>query len=154
MKSDNLFSQAMLVMLLPSAIAYPGGKMAKTLEDIKMKVKARGVSPIQGPDDSNELIGDLVKPGPTSDIGKVGFHDFVILGDCLTHNAYSLLPISYLARQMEPAAREIITPLDLLVVLNANKISAAHGNMLHKSSQQSSLAQGVDAQLMPEEPFV
>ena len=69
MKGENLFSQAMLVMLLPSAIAYPGGKFAKTLEEIK--IKARGISPITGPDDSDELIGDLVTPGPTSDTGKV-----------------------------------------------------------------------------------
>jgi hypothetical protein len=75
MKHEDLISQAMLVMLLPGAMAYPGGKLAKTLEEIKMK--ARGISPITGPDDSDELIGDLVKPGPSTDVGKVSFHRFL-----------------------------------------------------------------------------
>ena len=55
---------------------------------------------------------------------------------------------------MEPVTREIITLLDLLVVLNASKILAAHGNMFHRSSLQSSPAQTVDAQPMLEVPYV
>jgi len=71
MKYEDLLTQAMLAILIPGVAAYPGGKMAKTLEDIRLKVKARGLAPINSVEDSDEMIGDLVTPGPTSTVGKV-----------------------------------------------------------------------------------
>jgi hypothetical protein len=67
MKFDDIITQAMLAILLPGVFAYPGGRMAKTLQEIK----ARGLAPIDSVEDSNEMIGDLVSPGPTTPIGQV-----------------------------------------------------------------------------------
>jgi hypothetical protein len=69
MRWENAFTQAVFAILLTGAEAYPGGKMTKLLDDIK--IVARGLAPIEGPQDSNELIGDLVTPGPTSPVGQV-----------------------------------------------------------------------------------
>jgi hypothetical protein len=71
MKYDGIYVHSLFATLLLGVSAYPGGKLAKTIEDIKIKVHARGVSPITGSDDSFELIGDLVTPGPTSSVGKL-----------------------------------------------------------------------------------
>jgi hypothetical protein len=76
MKYENIIKQAMLAVIIPTVIAYPGGKMMKTLAEIK--IKARGLSPITGPEDSSEMIGDLVTPGPTTTIGKVSIQYIII----------------------------------------------------------------------------
>jgi hypothetical protein len=68
MKFEGIYIHALLLLGIS---AYPGGKLSKTLEDIKIKIHSRGISPNTGPDDSFELIGDLVTPGPTSNVGKL-----------------------------------------------------------------------------------
>ena len=52
-------------MLFPSAIAFPG--YGKVLADMQK----RAAAPIDSVEDSNEMIGDLVSPGPTSTVGQV-----------------------------------------------------------------------------------
>jgi hypothetical protein len=95
MRWENVFVQAMVATLLPGAEAYPGGKMTKLLDDIK--VVARGLAPIDSPQDSNELIGDLVTPGPTSTVGQVS-SSFVQID--IASDKFSWLQTSSLEKQM------------------------------------------------------
>lgn len=67
MKWDDIITQAMLAILLPGVVAYPGGRMAKNLQIIK----ARAAAAIDSVEDSDEMIGDLVTPGPTTPVGQV-----------------------------------------------------------------------------------
>ena len=57
--------QAVLTALLPLVFGFPGYR--KALADIK----ARAAAPITSVEDSNEMIGDLVSPGPTTPVGQV-----------------------------------------------------------------------------------
>lgn len=55
-------------LFISSISAYPrGGDWNEKLAQIK----ERAASPIRGPDDSSELIGDLVTVGATTPVGKV-----------------------------------------------------------------------------------
>ena len=65
MKFTNiLLSSAMATTIL----AYPGaGKWKQTLAELQR----RAAAPIDSPEDSTELLGDLVSPGPTTPVGKV-----------------------------------------------------------------------------------
>jgi hypothetical protein len=55
--------------LFQQSVAHPGhGKQwAKKL----VEIKERAARPPDGPNDSNELLGDLVAPGPSTEVGKV-----------------------------------------------------------------------------------
>jgi hypothetical protein len=67
MKFNNILLHTALASLLPLSLAYPGGKWGNKIAEIK----ARAARPVDGPEDSNELLGDLVTPGPSTDVGKV-----------------------------------------------------------------------------------
>jgi hypothetical protein len=54
-----------------ASLAHPGSKWAERMEEIEVEVQRRAARPVDGPEDSNELLGDLIKPGSNSPIGKV-----------------------------------------------------------------------------------
>ena len=67
MKTHSTLVQLCLATLLSSSVAFSGeGWRAKIAE-----IRARAAAPITSAEDSNELIGDLVTPGPTTPIGQV-----------------------------------------------------------------------------------
>lgn len=54
--------------LATTILAYPGaGKWKNTLSELER----RAATPIDSPEDSNELLGDLLTAGPTTPVGKV-----------------------------------------------------------------------------------
>jgi hypothetical protein len=61
---------ASLAILPYSVISYPGGKFKEAIAEIQ----ARAAAPITSPNDSNELLGDLVSLGPSTTVGKVFIH--------------------------------------------------------------------------------
>jgi hypothetical protein len=63
----SLAYTALLACLASSTVAHPGQKWARMLDEIK----ARAAAPIDSPEDSFEMIGDLVSPGPVTAMGKV-----------------------------------------------------------------------------------
>lgn len=71
MKTDN----TLLALLLASAVAArPGSKWAgkfKELQQAAVEFDKRAPSAIRGPNDSDEMIGDLASPGPQTAIGQV-----------------------------------------------------------------------------------
>jgi hypothetical protein len=67
MKLKNILLHSALASLIPAALAHPGHKWAAKLKEIQ----ERAARPVDGPDDSSELLGDLVTPGPTTPVGKV-----------------------------------------------------------------------------------
>jgi hypothetical protein len=67
MKFNNVILHSALATLIPAALAYPGNKWGAKLKEIQ----ERAARPVDGPDDSSELLGDLVTPGPTTPVGKV-----------------------------------------------------------------------------------
>jgi hypothetical protein len=67
MKTQNTLVHASLMALLSSAMAFPGeGWKAKMAE-----IKARGAAPVNSVEDSNEMLGDLISPGPVTPVGQV-----------------------------------------------------------------------------------
>ncbi|KAF2673131.1 heme peroxidase [Microthyrium microscopicum] len=65
MKTDSILFRIALFTLLGSTSAFPG--WAKQLEEIKRRDTGGAVDSAQ---DSTELLGDLVSPGPQTDVGK------------------------------------------------------------------------------------
>ncbi|TID18868.1 class II peroxidase [Venturia nashicola] len=54
--------------LATTVLAYPGaGKWKKTLSELQR----RTATPVDSPEDSNELLGDLLTTGPTTSVGKL-----------------------------------------------------------------------------------
>ena len=66
MKPEISFLMAS-AMTASFTLAFPGGNWKVAIQEIK----ARAAAPITSPDDSNELIGDLLSPGPNSTVGQV-----------------------------------------------------------------------------------
>ena len=64
--SDFLASLAIL-SAVPETLAHPGNFWKEKLPEIQ----ARAARPARGADDSSELLGDLVKPGPRTEVGKL-----------------------------------------------------------------------------------
>jgi hypothetical protein len=64
---------AILSVLPVSVVSFPGGKFKEAIAEIQ----ARAAAPITSPEDSNELIGDLVSPGPSTTVGKVCHNVFI-----------------------------------------------------------------------------
>ena len=56
---------AALSAVLPFGSAFPG--LGKAL----VEIRARAAAPITSVEDSNELVGDLVSPGPSTPVGQV-----------------------------------------------------------------------------------
>lgn len=60
--------------LATTILAYPGaGKGAGKWKQTLAELQRRAATPIDSPEDSNELLGDLLTPGPTTPVGKVCF---------------------------------------------------------------------------------
>ncbi len=79
MKVDAFVIQAVLVILLPSSNAHPGSKWEQKLKEI------RAAAPIDSPEDSTELIGDLVNGGAKTAVGKVSFLRLILLHKSNSH---------------------------------------------------------------------
>ncbi|KAF2429715.1 peroxidase [Tothia fuscella] len=69
MKLSNLLLGSALASAVPS-LAHPGSKWKETMVEIEAEIQRRAARPANGPDDSSELLGDLVKPGPSTQVGK------------------------------------------------------------------------------------
>jgi hypothetical protein len=65
--SDLLASLAILSATVPETLAHPGSVWKERLAEIQ----ARAARPVDGPDDSSELLGDLVTLGPNTKVGKL-----------------------------------------------------------------------------------
>lgn len=82
--------------LATTILAYPNaGKWKQTLAELQR----RAATPIDSPEDSNELLGDLLTPGPSTPVGKVCAHPFLqfvktnitqLVADLLVGNADAL----------------------------------------------------------------
>ena len=67
MHLPSLLGTVALLSYIPETLAHPGsGWKAKIAE-----IQKRGARPADGPDDSSELLGDLVSPGPKTDVGRL-----------------------------------------------------------------------------------
>ena len=67
MKSHSLIVQSCLMTLVAFTLAFPGeGWKAKLGE-----LRERAAAPINSIEDSNEMLGDLISPGPSTPVGKV-----------------------------------------------------------------------------------
>ena len=64
MRGSHLILVA-IASLLKTTTAYPSGFTA-LLNEIRQK----GVDPNTGPNDSSEMIGDLISPGATTPVGQ------------------------------------------------------------------------------------
>jgi hypothetical protein len=69
----NNFVLAVLASLLPAS-GYPAGGWTALMNEIQEK----GIDPNTGPNDSSELIGDLISPGAITPVGqarRLAFHE-------------------------------------------------------------------------------
>jgi hypothetical protein len=60
-----------LVLLLQNLQSFSFAFPSKDWKASIAEIRERAAAPITSPDDSNELIGDLLSPGPTSPVGEV-----------------------------------------------------------------------------------
>jgi manganese peroxidase len=71
MKTATLLSLYAAASVIPGTLAWPG--MTTTMQNLKTKIKSRQADVDNDGDsvnDSNEMIGDLVSPGPTTPVGQ------------------------------------------------------------------------------------
>lgn len=66
MKFSIILSYSVAAALLPGALAWPG--MSKTMGDLSRKLAVRQDD--EDENDSDEMIGDLVSPGPITPVGQ------------------------------------------------------------------------------------
>jgi hypothetical protein len=71
MKFGTVLLSSAIASALPGTLAHPGSQWAKKMTEIEAEIVKRAAAPDNSPEDSNELLGDLVKPGPTTPVGKV-----------------------------------------------------------------------------------
>jgi hypothetical protein len=62
----NHFLLAVIASLLKTTTSYPAGGWTALMNEIRQK----GIDPNTGPNDSFELIGDLISPGVTTPVGQ------------------------------------------------------------------------------------
>jgi hypothetical protein len=67
MKTVHILVHICLMVLLRSTMAFPGAAWKTKMAEIK----ARAAAPITSVEDSNEMLGDLVSPGPVTPVGQV-----------------------------------------------------------------------------------
>jgi hypothetical protein len=67
MKTSDMLASLALLSAVPETLAHPGSVWKERLAEIQ----ARAARPVDGPNDSSELLGDLVMPGPTTPVGKL-----------------------------------------------------------------------------------
>lgn len=97
--STILFSSAAVSIVAAS----PHGAMwSKKLAQIK----ARAIRPIDSPEDSFELIGDLASPGPTTPVGKQISNILVGEGDPQSSETYPLGGLLLPLKGSSPCARD------------------------------------------------
>jgi hypothetical protein len=78
MKSHYLIVESCLLSLAAVTLAFPGNGWKAKLGELR----ERAAAPINSVEDSDELLGDLISPGPSSLVGKVRHidpHDFIKL---------------------------------------------------------------------------
>lgn len=70
MKVATVVSYYAAAAIVPGAVAWPG--MGKMMDDLNSKLSARhqGDGGVPDANDSSEMIGDLITPGPTSAVGQ------------------------------------------------------------------------------------
>jgi hypothetical protein len=85
MKFSNTLLGSAIATAIPGALAHPGAVWRQKLAEIER----RGLAPIDSPEDSNELLGDLITPGPTTPVGKVGSSKDAFRLTLLTVNSFS-----------------------------------------------------------------
>jgi hypothetical protein len=64
-----------------TANAFPGWNN-RTLLELRKRANLtsqvdQGISPIRGPYDSDELLGDLISPGPSTRVGQVSLYSLL-----------------------------------------------------------------------------
>jgi hypothetical protein len=65
MRANHLLLAA-IASLLKTATSYPSGGWTALMNEIQQK----GIDPNTGPNDSSEMIGDLISPGATTPVGQ------------------------------------------------------------------------------------
>jgi hypothetical protein len=76
MKFSVILLGSAIASALPGTLAHPGSKWAKKMVEVEAEISRRAATPIDSPEDSNELLGDLVTPGPSTPVGKACFQLF------------------------------------------------------------------------------
>jgi hypothetical protein len=67
MKPHSLLLQSSLLTFVVSSLAFPGEGWKARLGELR----ERAAAPIDSVEDSNELLGDLISPGPSTPVGMV-----------------------------------------------------------------------------------
>jgi hypothetical protein len=68
MRVSNLLASVAFFATIPETLAHPGNGWK---DKLKVEIQARAARPAKGNDDSSELLGDLVKPGPRTTNGRL-----------------------------------------------------------------------------------
>jgi hypothetical protein len=85
MRFSSILLSSAIVTFIPGTLAYPGTEWKQKLSELQ----ERAARPVDGPDDSSELLGDLVTPGATTPVGKVLPSQCYQLRSLLTKSAHS-----------------------------------------------------------------
>lgn len=67
MRVSGLLASLAILSAVPESLAYPGSFWKGKL----VEIQARATRPAEGPNDSNELLGDLILPGPRTEVGSL-----------------------------------------------------------------------------------
>jgi hypothetical protein len=67
MHLPTLLGSLALISALPEALAHPGSAWKAKVAEIQK----RAARPARGADDSSELLGDLINPGPRTEVGRL-----------------------------------------------------------------------------------
>jgi hypothetical protein len=67
MKTHTILGRVVLMMFMSSALGFPAGSWTTMMAEIR----ERAAAPITSAEDSNEMVGDLISPGPTTPVGQV-----------------------------------------------------------------------------------
>lgn len=67
MRVSDLLASVAFLSAVPETLAHPGNFWKERLPEIQ----ARAARPARGNDDSSELLGDLVRPGPRTEVGRL-----------------------------------------------------------------------------------
>jgi len=67
MRASNLLASVAFLAAVPETLAHPGNFWKEKL----VEIQARAARPVDGPDDSSELLGDLATKGPKTDVGRL-----------------------------------------------------------------------------------
>jgi hypothetical protein len=82
MRVNNFVLQAVMASILQTSLGYPAGEWNAKFQEIQ----ARGVDPNTGPNDSSEMIGDLIYPGAITPVGQARTHRHALYPGLFTDN--------------------------------------------------------------------